>query len=303
MRVPAETMTSSSAKYPLHQCALYKIQSKRKLAALLFTSEKALQGLARLGSTGYRTWTLTTPSGKARQIEDPLPNLKKIHARLSDLLSRIVAPQYLMCPVKGRSYISNAAIHHEAKTIVSLDIANYFPSTTDRRVYWFFHKVMSCSTDVAGLLTALCTTSGRLPTGSPVSPLLSYFAHVDLWDEIATLCASHSCTFSLYVDDVTISGDAVPGEVTWKAKQLVYSCGLRTNRKKQRRRENGRAEVTGVILDNGVFRVPKRGYQKLHLKKLQLSKATLPEDLQQIRNAIRSIESQHAQVRRSTKEA
>jgi retron-type reverse transcriptase len=259
--------------------------------------------LARLGSAGYRTWTLITASGKSRQIEDPLPNLKKIHARLSDLLSRIIAPQYLMCPVKGRSYISNAAIHREARAIVSLDIANYFPSTTARRVYWFFHQVMNCSTDVAGLLTALCATSGRLPTGSPASPLLSYFAHVSLWDEIATLCASHNCIFSLYVDDVTISGDAVPGEVVWKARQLVHAVGLRTNDKKQRRHENGRAEVTGVILDNGVFRVPKRGYRKLHLKKLQLSKAALSEERQQIRNAIRSIESQHAQVRSATKGA
>lgn len=303
MRAPAEVMTNSSEKYALHQCALYKVQSKRKLAGLLFTSEKALQGLARLGSAGYRTWTLTTPSGKTRQIEDPLPNLKKIHARLGDLLSRIMAPQYLMCPVRGRSYISNAAAHHDAKTIVSLDVANYFPSTTDRRVYWFFNKVVNCSTDVAGLLTSLCTASGRLPTGSPVSPILSYFAHISLWDEIATLCAGHNCTFSLYVDDITISGDAVPGELTWKANQLVHAVGLRTNKKKQRRHENGRAEVTGVILDNGAFRVPKRGYKNLHLRKLQLSKANLPEERQQIRNAIRSIESQHAQIRRATKRA
>ena len=277
-------MTAKSTNYALHQCALYKLENKRKLAKLLFTSEKSLKGLAQLGSRGYRTWKLVAPSGKERQIEAPLPNLKKIHARLADLLSRITPPHYLMCPVKGRSYISNAVAHRDAKVVVSLDVANYFPSTTDRRVYWFFHKVLLCSTDVAALLVALCTTSGRLPTGSPVSPVLSYFAQVSLWDEIAELCSIHDCAFSLYVDDLTISGEAVSGELTWKARQLIHAVGLKTNNKKQRRRENGRAEVTGVIVDNGALRVPKRGYQKLRSRKLEHSRALMPEDRERIRN-------------------
>lgn len=256
--------------------------------------------MARLQARGYRSWTHIAANGKERRIEDAVPPLKKVHARIADLLSRTIAPNYLMCPVKGKSYITNASLHKDAQVIHSLDIQAYFPSTTDRRVYWFFHKVMKCSSDVAALLTNLCTVEGHLPTGSPVSPYLSYFAHLDLWNEVSSVCQKHDCGFSLYVDDLTISGRSVPGALVWEVKKLIHSVGLRSNARKERRSDNGRAEITGVIIDNGKFRVPKRGYKKLHERRAQLSAAVEPEERLRLRNAIRSIEAQHNQVRRGS---
>jgi hypothetical protein len=284
-------------KYSLDQSALFNIQTRRKLAKRLLTTERALKGLARLGESGYRTWLMTSDSGKSREIEDPLPHLKKVHARIAELLTRIAAPCYLTCPVKGLSYISNAAAHRDAKTIVRLDISNYFPSTTSKRVYWFFHNVMHCAPDVAGILTSLCTINGRLPTGSPASPLLSYFAHCSLWDAVAEICAEKDCFFTLYVDDITISGSVVPGELEWKVKKLIHSAGLKSNSRKERRYEYVPAEVTGVIVDQDALRVPKRGYKKLHDRKIDLAKASDPAARQRVLNSIRSILAQHNQIR------
>ena len=105
----------------------------------------------------------------------------------------------------------------------------------------------------------------------------------------------------MYVDDLTISGSAVPGRMVWETRQLIHSVGLRSNRQKERRHENGRREVTGVIVDNETLRIPKRGYEKLRARKSELASSVDPEDRLRLRNSIRSIEAQHNQVRRSVR--
>ena len=64
-----------------------------------------------------------------------------------------------------------------SKEVRKLDVREYFPSTPSHRVYWFFHTVMRCSTDVAAVLAKLLTVEGHLATGSTVRSRFCHSMH------------------------------------------------------------------------------------------------------------------------------
>jgi RNA-directed DNA polymerase len=114
---------------------------------------------------------------RGRQIQDPKPLLKKIHARVALLLARIETPDYLHSAIKGRSYITNAATHRELTSTVKLDVKKFYPSARAQAVFHFFLDRLHCARDVAGILTKLLTVDGCLPTGGNASPILSFWAY------------------------------------------------------------------------------------------------------------------------------
>ena len=65
---------------------------------------------------------------------------------------------------------------------------------------------MKCAPDVAHFLAKLCCVNGYLPTGSPVSPVLSFFACSPMFRRIAQAATESGLTFTLYVDDMVFSG-------------------------------------------------------------------------------------------------
>lgn len=283
-------------RYNLNQSALYKVNSKKRLAAILQTSVLALKGMSKKADASYRRWEEPKSNGTMRQIEDPYPPLKKLHRRISWLLSGIEPPDFLMCPVKGRSYLTNATTHKDATFTITLDIQNYFASTTSRRIYWFFHSVMLCSEDVAGLLARICTVDGHLPTGSPVSPILAYYAHSDMWQDVNELAIQAGWKQTTYMDDLTVSGQKRSHGLEWQIRKRIYRSGLKLNESKTRRYYRGVAEVTGAIVGHGKLRVPKRGHKKLQQTMMTLNDDVPPEERDRIKRSLRSIKVQHRQI-------
>lgn len=64
---------------------------------------------------------------------------------------------------------------------------------------------MECAPDVAQCLTDICTYQGGIPTGSPASQAVAYFAYADMFQEIEAIVHTYGCAFTLYVDDMTFS--------------------------------------------------------------------------------------------------
>ena len=248
--------------YSLDQSPLYKLHSRPKLARLMGVSAGQLNRLAN-GENLYSEFDIAKKNGTgSRRVENPCRPLKLTQARLARLLARINPPDFLFCPVKKRCYVSNAAAHRDNRVVQCLDIKSFFPSTTQRRVYWFFHKVMKCEGDIAGLLANLACYQGHLPTGSPLSPIMAYFAYYDLWQRIAAFCKERGHTFTVYIDDVTISGSRVPRRGIWEVQRMIHGMGLRYH--KQKTFVDRAAEVTGVILRGGRLLAPNRQHKKMH---------------------------------------
>ncbi|WP_375500814.1 reverse transcriptase family protein [uncultured Nostoc sp.] len=206
-------------------------------------------------------------------------------------------PSFIHSPAVGRSYITNAKAHINSREVRSLDIKQYFASSQSWRVYSFFHEVMRCSPDVADILTKLSTVNGHLPTGSPLSPILSYFAHIGMWEAIHEQVRSAGCTLTVYMDDVTISGSSVPDKLIWQVKREFLRCGLRDNREKEKRYVGNKPrKITGVIVNDGKLKIPNIQHKKMHERRQAIMRETEHTEKEHLIQSLKGLESQAQQI-------
>jgi len=255
---------SRRKRYLLDQSPIYKLKSRRQLAALFDMPLNDLERLAKRPDN-YRIFTIGKDKGKSRKVEAPKARLERVHLRLFHLLTRIQPPSYLHSGVKGRSYISNAKAHIGSSRLISLDIRKFFPSTLGWHVFEFFHEVMHCSKDVAGLLTALSTVENHVPTGSCLSQTIAFYAHYRMFEEICALTESLGLTMTCYVDDIAISGEKANRAALYKVRGVLRKRGLESPRKKEHVYDTGHPKVvTGSIVVNQGLRLPNRKHKNIH---------------------------------------
>ena len=281
------------ARHALNESPAYRICRQKDLARLLRLEERELKTL--IDEPTYSVKDITTAKGKTRHTETPVKRLRSAHERLTRLLMQIEPPEYLYCPVKARSQIDNAARHRGARMVWTLDLKDYFPSTPSRRVYWFFNTVMKCTTDVSAVIAKLATREGHLPTGSPLSPILAYYSFYDMWNALAQVARENGCTITVYMDDITVSGSSVSGELTWRIKQGIHSAGLRYH--KERTFVDEPALITGVIVDGEKLLLPYQQHLKAHDTRQLLSKAESDIDINRLNNRLRGLSGHRNQIR------
>lgn len=287
------------SRYPLNQSPFYKLKTRKKLASLVGVDQRTLKRLAYSADAFYKEFDVSKKSGGKRGVESPASGLKEVQRRIAAKLSRIEPPDYLFCPVKGRCYVRNAARHRGQRVVRCLDVRKYFPSTSFERVFWFFRRIMLCNEDVAWLLSRIATFKGHLPTGSPLSPILSYFAHYDVWEEVAAICKENNYTLTVYIDDVTISGEHISAREIWKIKNAIHRSGLRYH--KEKTYIDCPAEITGVIVYGEKVLVPNRQHKKLYEAKGDLLKASGHVDRKTHRDRIAGLSSQAIQIAKVSK--
>lgn len=266
-------MKRKTKKHTISECPLYKAKSLDKVAQYLTIKPKNLnhpkykrlefKKLLNLtkedldefaNGNFYRLCDITDKKGKKRKTEVPVTELKLVHKRLVDLFSRIEPPLYLYSATKSRSYIDNGRQHSNGKKLFKIDIKKFFPSTLYGYVYNFFRKELKCEKHVATVLAKICTYEGHLPTGSPVSPILSFYAHKPMFDQIYQLASESGCIMTLYVDDIHISGDKATKCLLWKVKKIIHNHNLGYHKDKLYH-ENETKKVTGTIISGKEIRL------------------------------------------------
>lgn len=196
--------------------------------------------------------------GKKQKIRDlryPVSRLRRVHERLKFHLNKIKQPSYLFSPRKNRSQRDNAEHHLEQKQYLTLDLKQFYPSTTSYMMNRWFKSEMGMYEDVAGLLTHLCTIDGRASLGSPLTPVLCALIHRAMFDKIASLCEHYGLRYSVWVDDLTISGQFVPGKVIEQIREIVREAGMKSH-KIRYRTGNKPVFVTGVGIVGATLVVP-----------------------------------------------
>ncbi len=108
---------------------------------------------------------------------------------------------------------------------------------------------MQCPKDVSWTLAKLCTYKGILPTGCKMSMHLAYFAHKKCFDSIFEIAKKNDCKYSVWVDDIVISGKKSKC-VAEQAKLLIKQSGLEYHDGKKFKiyKPYHSKEVTGTIL-------------------------------------------------------
>jgi hypothetical protein len=235
--------------------------TQRDLAELLGWKKQQLEALVR-DKDKYVKREPKLIGSKMRNLAVPTGKLRTIHERLKFHLNKIKQPEYLFSPRKGRGQRDNAEHHARQIQFLSLDIKQFYPSTTDEHIFRWSHHVAGLRTDVAGLLTKLVAIDGKMPFGSPVSPVLTTHVHRAMFDEIYALCQANDLKMSLWVDDITISGTFVRGDLIEKVRSVIRKSGFETH-KIEFRSSSRPVVVTGVPIIHGRAMAPRSLHQRL----------------------------------------
>ena len=105
-------MPRSEPRYhPLNQSPFYALQSRARLAALFGLTRKTLDDVVAMDRPySCRTFEEERHGKiKTRIIQEPRGALRPIHVVVRKALSRDTTARLPFCPVKRRSYVSNAA--------------------------------------------------------------------------------------------------------------------------------------------------------------------------------------------------
>jgi hypothetical protein len=260
--------------YELEQSPLFKIGSKRRLCDVLNTTQCVLNKLST--QENYWIYDHVNPSNKKeRKIYAPKPEIKRIQKRFQGLLSRISTPQYLFSGKKGICYIDNTKYHQMSTYAVTVDIRDFYTSVRKEYVFKFFRYRLKIAEDVAWFLADITTYNNFLPTGSPASQLLAFWAYKETFDRIENLAKNYNAKFSLFVDDMSFSSTkplvrAFPFLVQTELKKV----GLEINKKKTERYEKNQHKlVTGcIITPDNELKVPNKKRKEILTRWFDLHK-------------------------------
>lgn len=234
--------------YNINQSPLYKLSSKKELCELLNVSKTEIQELINSEniSKHYDCFFIDD-----RLIQHPINKMYEIHHVIGSFLARIETPAYLHSKKKS-SYITNASFHSISRQVMTFDISSFFSSITSDTVKRFFRNKMKCSPDVAYILSELCSVKGTLPTGSAVSFYLSFLANIDMFEEMSILARNNHTKFTVYVDDITLSGKHVDKSLLNTMKKIIekYNYSIK-NEKTKRYTCNETPIITGLAVSNG----------------------------------------------------
>lgn len=248
--------------YCIIDSSFYKLKNKKRLSKLLNCDLTKLKLLS-LDSGNYSEFDDVT-AGKVRKIQCPTKDLDLVHTRIASLLSRIEAPAYLHSGKKGFSNVTNASAHVHSTSLMATDVKSFFPSTTRSMVFSFFLTVMKCSADIADLLADLCTVHNHVPTGSRISMPLAFWANCRMFQELERISLEHDVTMTVYVDDLTFSGDKVNRRFKSLVKKVISKHGHTMHPTKTMLYQKEQPKlVTGVIVHNSKLKVRNEQHQLL----------------------------------------
>lgn len=234
----------------------------------------------------YKLFTIPKRDGSARTISAPRKYLKDaqrwaLRAIAEKLPVHAAAHGFL----PSRSIVTNATVHAGARTLVKVDIKDFFPTVTWRRVRGLFRKA-GLTEQVATLLALLCTESPRelvqfrgkvlyvakgaraLPQGAPTSPAITNALCMRLDRRMSGLARALGFRYTRYADDLAFSwhgedkkksahGRAPVGALLKGVKTILSGEGFELHPKKTRVLGTGMCQrVTGLVVNRAGEGIP-----------------------------------------------
>jgi hypothetical protein len=271
-----------------------KIESAGALADWLHVTSAELEWFADLKSLGskpcderlrhYRYRTLAKTFGGIRLIEAPKARLKELQRIvLSEILDRIPVHSAARGFVKGRSIRTFAAPHTGKRVVLRMDLRDFFPSISGRRVQALF-RTAGYPDSVAALLGGLCSNAAplalwhktdsaadlhqvrnaralysrpHLPQGAPTSPALANHCAYRADCRLASLAESAGAMYTRYADDLAFSGgekfERCVERFATQAAAILLEEGFTVHHRKTRvMRQSVRQYLAGLTLNCGV---------------------------------------------------
>jgi hypothetical protein len=246
--------------------------------------------------TQYRRFRIPKRTGGERLISAPRKRLKAAqHWILKALLEKPAVSEHAHGFRTARSIVSNARPHVGARVVVNVDLRDFFPTISYRRVKGLFRK-LGYSEEVATLLALLCTEpdtaqteldgvtyyvaqgTRHLPQGAPTSPALTNLLCRRLDRRLSGFALKHRLTYTRYADDLTLSAPAQNSAEPPVAAMLAVLHKVAREEgftvhpdKVSIKRSGRRQEVTGLIV-NERLGVDRRTLRRFRAFLFQLEK-------------------------------
>lgn len=189
----------------LAQLGLPPIISRDALAVMIGVNPGLIWSFEKRPGRYYRHFQIPKGSG-VRNIAAPKVALKAIQKWLSIHFEKCFMPHtHVYGFVPGRSHLQAASVHCGAKWVFSVDIRNFFPSTSAHLVKRAL-TTLGYSAESSDFLTKFLCLAGGLAQGSPASPVLSNMAFIEVDALLAAMAANYGARLSRYADDIVFSG-------------------------------------------------------------------------------------------------
>jgi len=167
----------------------------------------------------YREFEIPKAHGGWRKIETPVDELMEILRRFNLYLQAVyylhrtrAAYGFVIHPKNDpnpKNILENARQHLGSRFMLKIDLKDFFHQITKQRIFKLFKgDIFNFPRKTAQVLSALFTYKGRLPMGTPTSPVLSNFASIQLDNDLQQWADRHSVVYTRFADDMTFSGNA-----------------------------------------------------------------------------------------------
>lgn len=259
------------------------------VSTLFGVSAEFIGAMTRAPQRYYRRFTIRKGK-KIRQIEAPKVALKLIQRWIGAHLAQATTlPDCVLGFVPGKQGVIEAAqMHCGARWVYSLDLRNFFPSIAASRVVAAL-TTRGYSPRAATLIARLCTLEGRLPQGSPASPVLSNLVFLETDKALQNIATTASVRYSRYADDLVFSGQGdVPVDLVAQVKAVLAVHAWEIAPEKEHLAElPARLKVHGLLVHGAKPRLTKGYRNKIRAyRHLLVGQKVTEKDLSRIQGHI-----------------
>lgn len=258
--------------------------------ALNLSREQLNKALTLPVESRYVKGTAKKNDGTARVVYNPHPYIRLVQSRINrNILGNeniISWPDYIYGSIpnsyKGtdeeihRDYIACASKHCLSKSLLKIDIKDFFDSVHSYHIYNIFREVLHYPEEISSILTDICTHEEHLPQGGLTSGYLACLVLSFSEYSVVQRLKRKNLTYTRYVDDITVSSKKSKYDFSY-AKRIIYEMldqkDLPTNEKK-----------CSVTFDSSTPLV-------VHGLRVSFEQPRLPaKEVSRIRSAVRSVE-------------
>lgn len=253
---------------------IYSISTNRELAEILKTKTSTLSFYAHYlpDKKKYKTHTISKRGGGVRIIDAPNKNLKTLQKSIASFLNEhYKARACVFAYVANRGIVEHGEVHVNQRWLLRLDIKDFFHSITTARLVGLLIAPPFCiAPNVARTISFICTKDGRLPQGSPASPVISNIICRGLDYKLKTIASKKKCYYTRYADDIFLSnnGAIFPPSLALKndtgivtlgpeISEIITSSGFSINEEKTFLRSRGERQIVTGLVVNKKLNVPK----------------------------------------------
>lgn len=244
------------------------IANIKSLATAIGLSPPALKDLAANAESQYTYFSIPKSNGKQRQVCSPGQDLKIVQKRINRaIFGNIEYPDYLFGGIENRDYVLNARAHRGAKTLIALDIKDFYPNIKSQQVHDIFKLFCRFPDQIATILTQLTTLHGFVPQGACTSSHLANLVFHDTEHRIVRIFHQKKLVYTRLLDDICISShkelskQAIT-DVIEHVRVVLKDKGFKLHSDKTRITSTSNPEqlmeITGLWLNRGQPRVHRR---------------------------------------------